>query len=56
MYNIAYMSGQVFWCLSARVRELIMHKYPRRVYFCFYRGVCTWECEDNPNVAAKRIR
>ena len=54
--NMSYMSGQVFWCLSARVRELIMHKYPRRVYFCFYRGVCTWECEDNPNVAAKRIR
>merc|ERR1719422_2103477 len=47
---------QVFWCLSARVRQVIMDKYPRRVYFCFYEGVCTWACEDNPSVAVQRIR
>ena len=47
---------QVFWCLSARVREIIMEKFPRRVYFCFYKGVCTWACEDNPAHAIKRIR
>ena len=47
---------QVFWCLSARVREIIMEKYPRRVYFCFYKGVCTWSCEENPARAIQRIR
>ena len=47
---------QVFWCLSARVRQIIRDKYPRRVFFCFYRGVCTWACEDNPATAKERIK
>ena len=47
---------QIFWCLSARVRQLIKEKYPRRVFFCFYGGVCTWACEDNPAVAKERIQ
>merc|ERR1711936_437315 len=47
---------QIFWCLSARVREIIRDKYPRRVFFCFYKGVCTWACEDSPAVAKERIQ
>ena len=47
---------QVFWCLSARVRQIIRDKYPRRVFFCFHRGVCTWACEDNPALAKERIK
>ena len=47
---------QIFWCLSARVRELIKEKYPRRVFFCFYGGLCTWACEDNPALAKERIQ
>jgi len=53
---LASVIEQVFWCLSARVRQIIREKYPRRVFFCFYKGVCTWACEDNPSHAIARIR
>ena len=47
---------QIFWCLSARVRKIIMDNYPQKVFFCFYKGVCTWSCEDNPGLARCRIK
>ena len=45
---------KIFWCLSGRVRRIILDKYPRKVFFCFYKGICTFACSSN-TATAKRV-
>jgi hypothetical protein len=54
-----YLSSKlerIFWCLSARVRKIIKDKYPRKVFFCFYKGICTYACHEVPAIAKGIIK
>ena len=57
-------------CMSARVRKIIKDRRPRKVwtsssklnlilqqvFFCFYKGICTFACHDDPTTAKSSIK
>ena len=56
--------------MSARVRKIIKDRRPRKVwtsssklnlilqqvFFCFYKGICTFACHDDPTTAKSSIK
>ena len=46
---------RTFWCISKQVRERIMQNRPKLVFFCFHKGYCGFQVDQDPNIARERI-
>ena len=42
---------RVFWCISSKVREVILDNIGKHVFFCFHNGFCTYQSDYDKNMA-----
>ena len=46
---------KVFWCISKKVRDVILDNVGKHVFFCFRGGFCTYQSDYDKNMAKVNI-